>query len=119
MEASSITVASSFSSEASDEGLAGGVSPAAIDVNLASAIELQRLPGIGPKKAEAIVEYRLVHGGFGTMEELLGVSGIGPSTLERIEAYITLGDSAATKSHGEPPELADPEPEAPRRFERR
>jgi len=44
------------------------------------------LSGIGPSKAEAIVEYREKHGPFKTPEDLLEVPGIGEKTLERIKA---------------------------------
>ncbi len=53
-----------------------------IDVNRAGAEELLLLPGIGPKKAEAILAYRNEHGPFTAPEDLLAVPGIGPATLE-------------------------------------
>lgn len=53
-----------------------------INVNRASAPELERLPGIGPAIASAIVSYRDDHGAFSSAEELLEVPGIGPAKLE-------------------------------------
>ena len=61
-----------------------------IPVNTADVQELDRLPGIGPAKAQAIVDYREEHGPFQTTDQLLEVSGIGEATLEGLLDYITL-----------------------------
>jgi competence protein ComEA len=71
-------------------------SPAAIDINTAGEVELDRLPGIGPVKAQAIVQYRNLHGPFADLEALLDVSGIGPSTLERLRPYAVALSGAET-----------------------
>lgn len=66
---------------------------AVININTASAAELDKaLIDIGPKKAQAIVEYRNQHGPFKSVEELRHVKGIGAKTLERNRAIISLGD---------------------------
>ncbi len=55
-----------------------------INVNTANALILQRaLVGIGPKKAQRIVEYRENNGEFASIQELVHVKGIGPGTIER------------------------------------
>ena len=65
-----------------------------VDINSASAEELAAaLPGIGPSKAQGIVEWRELHGPFRTVEQLLEVSGIGPRTLEKIRPYVRLGEA--------------------------
>ena len=64
-----------------------------VNVNTASAEELQALTGIGPALAEAIVSYRDGHGAFETPEELMNVKGIGEGKLEAFRAEITLTDT--------------------------
>lgn len=64
------------------------VSEVAIDINRADAVDLDRLPGIGPAKAEAIIQYRKSNGLFPSLGQLVEVPGIGPATLERILPYI-------------------------------
>lgn len=61
-----------------------------ININTATAEELDELPGIGPVLAERIVTYRTEHGPFQTEEELMEVSGIGEATLEDLRGEITL-----------------------------
>lgn len=55
-----------------------------VRINYASVDEIQQLPGIGPSKAKAIVEYRDENGFFTKVEDLLEVSGIGEKTLEAL-----------------------------------
>lgn len=59
-----------------------------IHINSATKEDIETLPGIGPTKAEAIIDYREEFGYFQTLEDLLNVSGIGEKTLENIEEYI-------------------------------
>jgi competence protein ComEA len=63
-----------------------------IDINRASAKELEALPSIGPVTAQAIVDYRTANGPFRAVEEIVKVKGIGPATLEKIKPLITVGD---------------------------
>ncbi len=64
-----------------------------IDVNRASAADLQRLPSIGPKLSERIVDAR-TRGRFTSVNDLRRVPGIGPKTLEKLRPYITTGGGA-------------------------
>lgn len=64
----------------------------AVDINTADSQELaDRLKGIGPAKATAIVEFRSVNGPFRSIEDLLHVKGIGVKTLEKLRDSIRLG----------------------------
>ena len=67
-----------------------------IDLNAADTYDLDRLPGIGPAKAEAILAYREEHGPFQSVDDLLSVSGIGEVTLENLRPYVTAGSAAET-----------------------
>ena len=57
-----------------------------IDVNTASAAQLQGLPGIGPSLAAAIVAYRTENGSFASLDELEAVPGIGPAKLSQLRS---------------------------------
>lgn len=61
-----------------------------VDVNRAAFEDWVRLPGIGPKKARAILAYRQAQGGFHRLEDLLKVKGIGPKLLERLRPYLKI-----------------------------
>ena len=63
-----------------------------IDINTADAYDLQRLPGIGEKRAQDILAYREEHGPFRAADELTEVPGIGPVILENLREYVTAGD---------------------------
>ena len=61
-----------------------------INLNTANESELQTLPGIGPSKAAAIMEYRDTNGSFKTIEDLLEISGIGEKTFEKLKEHIVV-----------------------------
>lgn len=61
-----------------------------IDINTASADELEGLPGIGPKLAQCIVDYRESNGPFAAIEEIMEVQGIGQGVFEEIRESITV-----------------------------
>ncbi len=63
---------------------------AKININTATKTEFEKLPNIGPKKAERIIKYRLEHGDFKRIEDLVKVKGIGKKTLEKLRPHITL-----------------------------
>ncbi len=77
-----------------DGGVAGGGpapgSPAAapVDLNSATAEQLDALPGVGPATAAAIVAYRTQHGSFRSVDELLQVHGIGPAKLAALRSKV-------------------------------
>ena len=61
-----------------------------ININTASLLDLQTIPGIGESKAKAIIEYRDNEGIFNNIEDIKNVSGIGDSLYEKIKEYITV-----------------------------
>jgi competence protein ComEA len=61
-----------------------------ININTATAEQLEELPGIGPVLAQNIVDYRTEHGPFATVEDLLNVSGIGEARLEELRDMVTV-----------------------------
>ncbi|MBS3670246.1 ComEA family DNA-binding protein [Vreelandella boliviensis] len=73
-------------------GLSSGVlaqEVAPINVNTADAELLAELPGIGPSRADAIIEERETNGPFETAADLERVSGIGPATVDRMRDQVT------------------------------
>lgn len=66
-----------------------------LDLNRATAAELDGLPGIGPVLAARIVAHRQRHGPFVSPEELLAVRGIGPRLLARLGPLVRVGSNAA------------------------
>jgi competence protein ComEA len=79
--------ATSASSSSSSEKLAPGTK---ININTASAEELDKLPEIGPVKARAIVEYRKANGPFKSAEDIEKVKGIKEGTFAKIKDYIVV-----------------------------
>lgn len=62
-----------------------------ININTASAAELDNLPGVGPALAARIIQYRTDNGPFLNPEDLQNVSGIGPKTYEKMASMVTTG----------------------------
>lgn len=61
-----------------------------VNINFAKKDELEKLPGIGPSKANAIISYREKHGHFKSIDDLEKVSGIGSKLVEKFREYITI-----------------------------
>ncbi|MEG1661251.1 MAG: helix-hairpin-helix domain-containing protein [Clostridiales bacterium] len=62
--------------------------PAKVELNHATLAQLDALPGIGPVKAAAIIDYRQKKGNYSTIEQLLDVKGIGAKTYENIKDLV-------------------------------
>ena len=61
-----------------------------VDLNQATAVELETLPGIGERTAARIIAYRQAHEGFEKVEELMNMQGIGERTFLRLRPFIML-----------------------------
>jgi competence ComEA-like helix-hairpin-helix protein len=92
-----------------------------INLNSASAAELQQVPGIGPSTADKILEMRKSYGAFKSVDDLLAIKGIGPKRLEKMRKYLTVGKAApapakpppAKRAAAKPPSKINVPPETP------
>ena len=62
-----------------------------ININTATAAQLEALPGIGARTAQAIVDHRQKNGGFKKIEELMNVKGIGEKSFLKLKPMVTVG----------------------------
>jgi competence protein ComEA len=67
-----------------------GCLAAPLNLNTATITQLDSLPGIGPAKAAAILQYRQEHGGFSSVDELAQVPGFGPAAISRLNQWLTV-----------------------------
>ena len=73
-----------------------------VDINRADATALEQLHGIGPAKAQAIVEYREANGPFLQIEDLAKVKGIGRRTVEDNRTAMTVGGEPVASTDASP-----------------
>ncbi len=66
-----------------------------VNVNSATAVQLETLPGVGPRTAERIIEYRRDNGNFKKIEELMNVRGIGERSFLKLRPLVTVGAAAS------------------------
>jgi competence protein ComEA len=81
---------------------------AAVDLNTASKDDLIALSGIGPAKAQAILDYRKANGPFKAVDDLKNVKGIGAKRLEKLRSDLSVGPAPAKMATAAPPRVAGP-----------
>lgn len=86
-----VLFASTAAAQDTDRSVSAKASAAApVNLNTATAAQLESLPGIGARTAALIVEYRQKNGGFKKVEELMNVRGVGEKSFLKIKALITV-----------------------------
>lgn len=70
-----------------------------VDLNKATASQLETIKGIGPKLAGAIIKYRKEHHGFKSLDELKSVKGIGDKNFNRFKSQLILGGDSSKGAH--------------------
>ena len=69
-----------------------------VNINTATEAQIALLPGLGPKLATEVVNYRTNNGGFKTIEDIKKVSGVGDKKFEKIKDYVVLEGETTIKS---------------------
>ncbi len=82
----------SFAAERGQSSISG-----VVNLNTANVEELQLLPGVGEKRAAAIVEIRKMKGGFKAIEELADVKGVGDALIKRLRPHLTVSGKTTAK----------------------
>jgi comEA protein len=76
--------------DAAGQDAKAAASPAPLNLNAATAADLEKLPGVGAAMATRILEYRQKSGGFKKIEELMNIQGIGERNFLRLKPLITV-----------------------------
>jgi competence ComEA-like helix-hairpin-helix protein len=79
-----------------------------ININTASAAELEQVPGIGPVTAQKILDTRKSYGAFKSVDDLQAIKGIGQKRLDKMRKYLTVGKAPAKTQPNSPERSAAP-----------
>ncbi len=91
---SPVTAEGTAQSAGHEEAAAPTQSRDKVEINTADRMELEELPGIGPRTAERIIEYRTENGRFEKIEELMNVRGIGERTFLRLRDLVQVSSTS-------------------------
>ena len=96
-------LATAAAAQESDRSSAAKAAAAAgpVNLNTATAAQLEALPGIGARTAALIVEYRQKNGGFKKVEDLMNVRGVGEKSFLKLKPLITVGADKADRAGSE------------------
>jgi competence protein ComEA len=95
------SIASPQAAKSAGAARAKATAASPVNLNSASAPQLQTLPGVGPSTAQRIVEYRQKNGSFKKIEELMNVKGIGEKSFLKLKPLITVGADKADRAGAE------------------
>jgi competence protein ComEA len=76
---------------------ASAVSTGIVNLNTATAAQIASLPGIGPKTADLVVQYRQKNGPFKKIEEIMNIRGVGEKSFLKIKDRLTVAEGKAEK----------------------
>ena len=93
-----LSAPSAVEAQGSPKAVKAADAAAPVNLNTATAEQLETLPGVGPATAKRILEYRQKNGGFKKIEELMNVRGIGEKAFLRMKPQLTL---TASKPNGQ------------------
>lgn len=91
-----------------------GLALAQLNINSATVEQLDGLKGIGPTKAQAIVDYRKKNGPFKSVDDLQNVPGIGPATLKDLRGDVMIAGASRVPASADKPTTSKAEPAAPK-----
>lgn len=80
---------------ASQEPIAKATAGAVVNLNSATLEQLESLPGIGPRAAQRILEFRAKNGGFKKVEDLMKIQGIGERSFLKLKPLVSVGPGRA------------------------
>jgi competence protein ComEA len=85
-----LTLAAEGRIQAAGQDGKASTAPAPLNLNAATAADLEKLPGVGAAMANRILEYRQKSGGFKKIEELMNIQGIGERNFLRLKPLVTV-----------------------------